>query len=683
MTDKPPKNNKKISEFLAEGEDIFEELNKNLLLLEREMGGASSIIRPDTINSIFRSAHSLKGLAGLLGFPKISNLSHNLENILDKIRMGGLSLNSRVMDILFEGLDLLKKLMDEAGKGIIDDNGINPAGFISRINNILSEKTKKRVKSPFEGLNIPADITNVLTEYEEHRLLENIRQKIRLFEIMVSFNLDTFDDDLKSVNESLSPVGEVITTLPIRSTSPDVEIQFKLILGTVEDEEKISSVLKLDNFEIREIEYVKDKIEDEEAVIHQKDEDKGEECPSPQSEVTSFSKTVRVDIDILDNIMNIVGELVLSKSIISEISRELRSLHGFTSLAVDLHKASRTLDKRVTDLQEKIIEVRMVPIGQVFDRFFRVIRRYSRELGKNIKLEISGGDTKLDKLVVEDMADPLMHLIRNSIDHGIDTPEERRKQGKSEIGTIRLNAMQKGSHVVIEVEDDGKGIDIEKVCNIAVDKGLIKENKVLNRGEIIDILFTPGFSTSQDVSNISGRGVGLDVVKRNMVDLSGMIDIDTEEGKGTRFTITLPITLAIIQALIVQAANRTYAIPVNSVSESLMITPGEIKSVERREVIQFRDRTLPLLWLKRIFNISYSNGDDKQKEYLYVVVAGLGEKRIGLVVDAVERHQDIVIKSIGNPLKNVRGIIGAAELGNKKTILVLDIGVLIKEITYQ
>ncbi|MBI5183034.1 MAG: chemotaxis protein CheA [Nitrospinae bacterium] len=667
-------NDKKISEFLAEGEEIFEELSKSLLLLESEMGGASSI-RPETLNSIFRSAHSLKGLAGLLGFPNISDLSHNIENILDEIRMGRISLNSIIMDILFEGIDLLRRLMDDIGKGI-DDNGINTKGFISKINNILTEKAKKRnVKSSFEGLNIPPEITNILTEYEEHRLLENIKQKIRLFEVMVSFNLDTFDNDLKSVNESLSTIGEVITTLPITDKSPDVEIQFKLILGTMEDKEKIISILKLCNLDIREIEYVRDNIPQGEAIMPPRE--RGEESILSQSDVKSLSKTVRVDIDKLDTIMNIVGELVLNKSILTEISRELRSIHGFTGIAIDLHKTSQTLDKKVRDLQQRIIEVRMVPIGQLFDRFFRVIRRYSKELGKDIRLEISGGNTQLDKLVVEDMADPLMHLIRNSIDHGIEIPEERRKKGKSEVGTIRLNAMQKGSHVVIEVEDDGEGIDIEKVRESAIDKGLIGKDKELNRREILDILFTPGFSTSKEVSNISGRGVGLDVVKRNIADLSGMIDIETEEGKGTRFTITLPITLAIIRALIVRVANTIYAIPVNSVLESLMITPGEIKGVERREVMQFRDRILPLFWLKKIFNLSSDNGD-REKEYLYVVVAGLGEKRIGLVVDGVEREQDIVIKSIGDPLKNIQGIIGAAELGNRKTILVMDVGGLIK-----
>jgi two-component system chemotaxis sensor kinase CheA len=378
----------------------------------------------------------------------------------------------------------------------------------------------------------------------------------------------------------------------------------------------------------------------------------------------------------MDGLLNVVGELVLTKAVIQQIAKDWVMERGLTGLAGELQKTVQILDRRVTDLQEGLVEVRMIPVGQVFDRLIRVVRKISKEIGKEIDLQISGEETKLDKLMIEEIADPLMHIIRNSIDHGIENREERRASGKPEIGKIRLNAIQKGNNVVIEVSDDGKGINREKVYQTALKKGLVVENKEYSDREILNFLFVPGFSTKEIVTEISGRGVGLDVAAKNIAKLSGIVDVESEFGIGTTFSITLPITLVIIQALIVKVEKEVFAIPLNSVLESLRISPLDIKTVKRKEVIYLRDRTLSLARLDVIFNLVQG---EKNQENLYVIVVGIAEKKIGLVVDGIEGQQEIVIKTIGEFLKGVKGIAGATELGNRKTILVLDVGNLIEE----
>jgi two-component system chemotaxis sensor kinase CheA len=322
------------------------------------------------------------------------------------------------------------------------------------------------------------------------------------------------------------------------------------------------------------------------------------------------------------------------------------------------------------------MEVRMVPVGQLFEKMVRIVRRVASESGKKVAIDIRGADTELDKLIMEDLSDPLMHIIRNAIDHGIESPEERLAVGKPEKGTITLWASQKGNHVVIEVRDDGRGVNPETVRRKAVQKGLIAEGTELSREEVYDLLFMPGFSTRDEVSDLSGRGVGMDVVKNNISSLSGMIEMDSRIGEGTTLAITLPITLAIIKALIVSVCDKTYAIPINSVMETLMVDAASIRTIERREVMELRQSTLPLLRLEEIFQLPVNSRADGR---IFVAVVGFAEKKLGVVVDELLGQQDVVIKSLGNALSFVRGIAGAADLGNQKTILVLDVGGLMSE----
>jgi two-component system chemotaxis sensor kinase CheA len=654
-------------EFIAEAEEILEVISKNLLTMEESQDRLSP--HPDIINAIFRGVHTLKGIAGMMGFNNITELSHTLENMLDAMRMGKLTLTSVVIKLLFESTDMLRKLIENVSRD--GNDNIDASRLLSDIVNILKKKPEAAAAHKLEELDLDANVLKVLTEYENHRLEENLRLGANIFEITAGFSLETFDKDLNQINSMVSGFGEVITTLPSSGASPDIGIEFKLIIGTKEDLNYVTSILSGANVKIREIKYQRKN----EKIKSGGEHEEAQAAESPSS-VKSLSMTVRVNINRLDRLLNIVGELVLNKAVITHISKNLRAVEGFSEWAIELEKAARTLDKKLNELQEGLMEVRMVPLNNLFDRLTRMARKLSRESGKIIDIRIFGEETELDRLMIEEIADPLMHIVRNSVDHGIETQEDRIKLGKNEIGTIKLSATQKGGHVVIEVEDDGSGINIKRVKDIAVEKGLIALNSSLTEKEAIDLLFTPGFSTSKVVTEVSGRGVGLDVVRKNLIKLNGTIDIETKEKAGTRFIITLPLTLMILKALIVQVADDIFALPINSVSESLMITKSDIQTVERREVIQLRERTLPILRLEDAFDMK---SKDVNPDSMYVVVVGSGNRKIGFVVDALLGQQEIVIKSLGKILSGIQGVAGATELGNRKTVLVLDVAALIEE----
>ncbi|MFY9270249.1 MAG: chemotaxis protein CheA [Candidatus Manganitrophaceae bacterium] len=400
-----------------------------------------------------------------------------------------------------------------------------------------------------------------------------------------------------------------------------------------------------------------------------------------ETSLRSMMQTVRVDVRKLDTLLNMVGELVSSKAEVGEISKKLIEQSGPSGLSEKLLRASRMLDKRVSEFQEGLIEIRLIPIGQLFDRTVRMARKLSKELNKEVDLVVSGEETKMDKSMVEELSDPLLHLIRNAMDHGMEDREERIRNGKPETGTIFLRAVQKGNHVVIEVEDDGRGIDTARIYQKALQRGLVHADKQYEKRELINLLFLPGFSTAERVTEISGRGVGLDVVVKNISKLSGLVDVETAVGKGTRFTLTFPITLVIMKALIVRAGGENFALPLNSVSESFEIFSKKIETIGRKEVCRLRDQTLSLSRLTDLFALGGSRMEGKgaSDDRFYAVVIGLAEKRIGLLVDAIEGQQEIVIKPLGEVLKEVSGIAGATELGNGQTVLVLDVAALVEE----
>jgi len=658
-----------IREFLGEAEEIFEKLNLDLVELgERADSGESN---PDLLNSIFRGAHSLKGLAGMFGFSDIGELSHHMENLLDSLRLGKVPLNEILVETLFESLESLTRLVH--GKGEKIEFTLDIAPLIAKIDAVLKGGGGDSRNDLLAKANIDPSILAVLTEFEEHRLLENLKQGRNLLKVKAVFKLENFDSELAALTAAIKKEGEVISTLPSSSVDLSVGIAFELLVGTSKSPEQIQTLAGGQGIEVETIFAGTPQVPREEAVDSSAAVEAGLEDAG--GSLRSISRMVRVDIEKLDSLMNIVGELVLSKAAISDVSERLKTL-GNIELGADLQKANRVLERRLEELQKGVMDVRMVPVSQLFDKLTRIVRRVSAESGKKISLEISGAETELDKLIVEELSDPLVHIIRNSIDHGIETPSERTAAGKTDKGLVSLKAYQKGNHVVIEVSDDGRGIDHEKVRKKAVDKKLIDKNAELTRDEILDLIFLPGFSTQEEVSELSGRGVGMDVVKNNISSLSGMIEINTEPGRGTSISLTLPITLAIIKALVIQVCTKTYAVPINSVLETLMIDARQIRTIERREVIELREQTLPLIRLGRVFDLP---GGNERRENYFVVVVGLADKRVGLLVDELMGQQDVVIKSLGQALNFIKGFAGAADLGKQKTILVLDVGGLIGE----
>jgi two-component system chemotaxis sensor kinase CheA len=671
-----------LKDFISETEEIIGALNFDLVKLADAL--ETGDCDPDVLNGIFRGAHSIKGLAGMFGFDDLSELSHAMESLLDGLRLGKVPFTQRLVDTLFSSLDVLIQLID--GKSNDESFTLDLGSILAQIDQAAEGKASS-AENPLAGLDIDPGILNVLTEYEEHRLLENIRKGRAIHLLRMDFDLSSFDQELVEITEQLKPQGEVVSTLPSAGEIGE-RIAFQILFGSDLNRADIELLLSREGLDIRTYGQVEATMEPDDFVLEEPDAGPdavvvpAEHLPAAVEEadggssMRSISRTVRVDIDKLDLLMNIVGELVLSKSSISNIGERIKA-SADKELATELTKATRILERRLHELQKGVMDVRMVPVGQLFDKMTRIVRRVSNEQGKKVDLDIRGADTELDKLIIEDVSDPLMHIIRNAIDHGLETPEERRQVGKPEKGQVQLWASQKGNHVVIEVHDDGRGIDAEGVRRKAVEKGLISESQSLSEEEIHDLLFMPGFSTRDEVSDLSGRGVGMDVVKNNIAALSGLIEVKSTQGQGCSVIITLPITLAIIKALIVQVGDKTYAIPINSVLETLMIDADVIQTVEKREVLELRKSTVPLLRLNQVFDLGSEEKSDEKR--LFVAIVGLAEKRMGFVVDELLGQQDVVIKSLGKALSFVQGIAGAAELGNQKTILVLDVAGLMTE----
>ena len=670
-------------EFVAEAQEIVEALGKDLLFLDERRGDEPD---PEVVNGIFRGAHSLKGLSAMFGFPALSTVAHQMEDVLDALRLGKLRFDDRVLDALIESLDVLQALLAEGAGGAVDDGPAHDAAQAQarRLEALLGGQGGAG-PDPLEALGLDPQLRAVLTEYEEHRLKENARKGLPLWKVRAVFGLEDFDQKLAALNAALKPLGEVVSTLPSSRPGEEATIAFDLLFAARGARGAVASAVAPLGAELSEL---SGPLAPPVALAPVTEPPPPEpsrppvplEADEPRSETSlrSLTQTVRVDIGRLDALMNAVGELGLVRANLERLAEVARTATAALPgrWGQELHAETRALARKLEELQAGILDVRMVPLGQVFDKLARLVRRLVRESGKEIHFQIHGGDVELDKLIVEELSDPLMHLLRNAIDHGIEPRAQREKQGKEGLATIRLAARAQGNHVLLEVGDDGAGMDEDRIREVALERGLVTRTRLseLSRDEVLKLVFLPGFSTRAEVTELSGRGVGLDVVKTNLARLSGVIDLQSKRGEGTTFLLTLPLTLAILRALVVEVSGKTWAVPLNSVQEIVAVEAKALRTVERREVLQLRGQTVPFVRLARLFGLP-----EAKLERYHVVVVALAQQRVGLAVDALVGQQDVVTKPLGGRLAHVPGVAGATDLGNRRTVLVLDVASLMED----
>ncbi len=640
-------------DFIAEAEEIIENISNYLLELQ-------SSFNPDTLNALFRGIHTMKGLSGLFGLKGITEISHSLESILDDLRLDKIEFNDDAINFLFINIDILKNLITQ----VSEDKEVDDVSEAIKAIESFRETAKNTDKDfPLENSGISPSILKVLSEYEEHRLKSNIKAGNGLYFVKTVFSLTDFAPGLETLSSNLKNLGEIIATLPSSEGIPEGSIGFTLLFGSLSELNEVKS--KAGSANIETIAPPKSKPAQKPSAVKPK---------TPEVLLKSSTNTVRVDIEKLDKILNNVGELVLAKGAVIRIGNELAESVGYTPLTLDVHKIAQTLDRKLAELQRFILELRMVPFSQIFTRLAQVVRRHTQETKKEIDLELFGEDTEIDKLLAEETIDPLIHLIRNAIDHGIESADDRKAKGKKERGTVTLKAFSKGNNVMVTVKDDGAGLDAEKIFRKAVKSKLIPNDEPLGYKEKIDLIFLPGLTTKEEVSEVSGRGMGMDIVKEKITSLGGFVEVESEAGQSTTFSLTLPITLAIIKALIADVANTQFAVPLTAIAETFIVEPGRIQTIEGREIIEFRGEMLPLLRVARVFEF-----EEKPKDEYFVIVVAFGSKRAGLLVDNLSEQTEIVVKSLGEHLKNIHGLAGAAEIGRHDIILVLDVEKVMEE----
>ena len=782
-------------EFFSEAQEIVDGLSRDLLALDDvcRRGGSDA----ELVNDVFRAVHTLKGLSGLFGAAMMSGLSHELENLLDDLRLGRIELTSQVLDLLFQSVELYGRIL-AAAKGDAPEPAQEVKALLASLGQVAQQKGGGggSVVAQYE---LDPGLLGVLTEYEEHRLRTNLQSGLSLYRMRVQFQLATIDSALDDLKAKTRPHGEIITFLPTGEGGDAESVELEILVASRASLAVLRGAVAGPNISVEEVRR-RDGAPNPLPSIPPPTPDDGRggfgdpygtsmspptttssgdalldeinaaglntnitrtSAPPPapsfppgpnqpgtyppggipgaplpaipgfaatgagpgfpnatnaggggggggpggagnagSRELTlrSVTQTVRVDIRKLDHLMNIVGELAIVRGVVARLSERVRLDPELKEIAPDLHRLHRSFDRHLAQMQNGILEVRMVPLGQVFDKLARIVRQISREHDKQVNLVITGAETEIDKLIVEELSDPLMHMIRNAIDHGIEDKDERMRVGKPPVGTIALNAFQKGNHVVLEIEDDGKGMNPAVIVAAALRRGLVTESEAreMSAKEILTLVFQPGFTTRDDVTALSGRGVGMDIVKTNISKLGGVVDISSEIGIGTKMTITLPITLAIISVLMLEVAGRTFCMPLASVEEAIVFDDSMIKTFEGREVMTQRGATLPIVRLAKLFQlegwrpgvwINESAPTPKppevrpgRKAKSYCIVATVADRRVGFIVDKLVGQQDIVIKALGKSLKRARGLAGATELGDQRVGLVLDAAALINEV---
>ncbi len=680
--------------FIEEAKEHVQSLNECLLQIEKDPEDK------DVLNEIFRVAHTLKGMAGTMGYTKMTKLTHDMENVLHAIRNDEIKVTSDLVDVLFKCLDALENYVNS----VVNTGGEGDKEYknvIDALNEILANKgtvkTPEKTRTAAEKTEQPVNEGKYLTaqlqldEFEKNAVNKAKDMGINVLKITLVLNSGCL---LKSARafilfQTLERYGEIIKSQPSVQDIEDEKFdnEFTVIVVSKENEQlfakELNSIAEVDEVIITTL----DKFDSEtsstvedankpvsetkasetvpEAQKHAADSQEAAK-PNANNAPKKTQRTVRVDIDRLDVLMNLVGELIITKT----------RLEGtdITEKPQEYHETLEYLERITTNLNDAVMKVRMVPVETVFNRFPRMIRDIAKDLGKEIELKMSGEETELDRTVIDEIGDPLIHLLRNSCDHGLESTEKRKELGKSEIGRINLTAYQSGNNVLIEVEDDGAGINIDKIKNKAVENGIITKEAAnsMTQQDAIELLFRPSFSTADKITGLSGRGVGLDVVKTKIEQLGGTVEVETQSGRGSKFIIKLPLTLAIYQALLVNVGGEKYAIPLGAIYQIYNWSAEDVKTVQGQEVILLRNMVVPITRLADSLEVPNRNEQANQKQ-LKIVIVRKGEKLTGLVVDSVIGQQEIVIKSLGKLLTGIKYLAGATILGDGNVALIVDV----------
>ena len=688
--------------FIDESNEHLQSLSDQLLILEKEPENS------DTINEIFRAAHSLKGMAGTMGYKRMQNLTHDMENVFSEVRNGNIKVTSDMCDVLFKCLDALESyvsnIQNTQDEGTDDNEPIIKAlnSFIG--GNEVEEKKEASASQPAEEAAQGTTSELVFADFEMNAVNEALKKGLGVYEIVVTVDENCILKAARAflVFKNLEGHCDVIKSEPSTQDIEDEKFdkKFTIVVVSKESMEDISGIIRnvseIKSAEAKAITTPFPESEEteskEEAKTEQTEvpeatsskEAKKEETKKPSmltqakkaaaANSKAVSHTVRVDIDKLDVLMNLVSELIIAKN--GLVSASISDDGETASNNQKFTEQIEYLERVTTNLHESVMKVRMMPIEGVISKFPRMIRDLNKKLNKKMELYITGEETELDRTVLDEIGDPIMHLLRNSADHGLESAEVRAERGKPEVGSIYLNAFQEGNNVVIEVADDGNGIDVEKVKSKAVEKGTLTQEQAdaLTEKEAIDLLFKPSFSTSDKITDVSGRGVGLDVVKSKIEALGGDVEVKTKYGEGSTFSIRLPLTLAIIQALMVKLGDEKYAISLGSIETIEDVPVGDIKYVHAKEVINLRGSVIPLIRLRDILDVP---GEAEETDTIIVVIVRKGDKLAGLVVDSLIGQMEIVIKSLGKYININRMISGATILGDGSVALIIDANTLV------
>jgi len=669
--------------FIEESKEHLQTCNEQLLELEKNPENLQ------IVNEIFRSAHTLKGMSATMGYEDLASLTHQMENVLDAIRNEKISVSPEVLDVIFLAVDDLEAMVESIASG--GDGKRNVEDVVKKLVAIengeafVEAGAEEAAAAVVEERSLPH---NSYDEFEITVMQQSKEQGFDTYEIEISLSASCL---LKAARvfmifEALESLGEVIKSNPPVEELEEEKFENSFMVTIISKEEpshieakimKVSEVEKVvvKNFTAAEL-TTAEEVQETAPVVQEtaiaavkpsaapkKEEEK------PAAVAKQSSKTIRVNIERLDILMNLFEELVIDRGRLDQISQDLQ--------VQELHETVERMSRITGDLQNIILNMRMVPVETVFNRFPRMVRQLARDLNKKINLEIIGAETELDRTVIDEIGDPLVHLIRNALDHGIESPEVRKANNKNEEGTVVLRAYHSGNHVFIELEDDGAGINKERVLQKAISKGIITQETAnsLTDSQIAELILASGFSTADKISDISGRGVGLDVVKSTIESLGGTITIESQEGKGSLFSIQLPLTLSIISVMLVEIQQEKYAIPLSSIIETAIVNKSDVLQAHNQTVIDFRGKVVPLLFLKDIFEVPVTK---EEEEFYSVVIVRKGEKLAGFVVDSFIGQQEVVLKSLGNYLTNAFAISGATILGDGQVALIVDSNALIK-----